>query len=191
MVSKYSKYIIFFIGIVLGGYSISRIGSCNRPHVKTPFNVSLDHIKEIKELHLLKYYFEEVIPIDRKDKLKALLIAQATVNSYINMSDVIIDSDSTGLIKITIPEIKLSAVNFFIDSAKVYDFNHFGVHFSDNAYGEAIDDIQQGIRKARVSINIKCMSDGIVDRSRLAAEDWFYNWAKLTNLNVVINHSKN
>lgn len=189
--SKYFNYILLIGGAIMGALTVSRIGSCNKPHVKTPFNVSLDHIKEIKELHLLKYYFEEVIPIDRKDKLKVLLIAQATVDSYINMGDVEINSDSAGLIKITVPEVKLSEVNFFIDSAKVYDFKHFGIQFSDNAYGEAIADIQDGIRKARVSITQKCMADGVMEKSRLAAEDWFYNWAKLTNLNVTINHLKN
>ncbi len=50
---------------------VQRILSLDRP-APEPYTVSLDHIKMMRQLHLTSLYFEQIIPVEKKEKLKTL-----------------------------------------------------------------------------------------------------------------------
>ena len=145
--------------------------------VQTPFTVSLDHIKMMRQLHLTRFYFEQIIPIEKKDRLKTLIIVPATIDAYMDLDELQAVSDSLNY-KFTLPEIRLSEVNFIVDSAKVYGFKHFGIYFSDNAYSEAVMDVQEGLRIARGEVVKKAREQGIETMALKEAKDFLYNWAR-------------
>jgi hypothetical protein len=149
----------------------------SKPIKQTPFTVSLDHIKMLREMHLTRMYFEQIIPIDKRDKLKSLIIAPAFLDAYMNMDELKLESDSVNY-KFTLPEIRLSKVTVDLDSAKIYGFKHFGVYFSDNAYSEALEDIQAGLITAKIEITRKAKEQGIERMARQEAKDFIYNWAR-------------
>lgn len=158
--------------------------------VQTPFTVSLDHIKMMRQLHLTRFYFEQIIPIEKKDRLKTLIIVPATIDAYMDLDELQAESDSLNY-KFTLPEIRLSEVNFIVDSAKVYGFKHFGIYFSDNAYSEAVMDIQEGMRIARGEVVKKAREQGIETMALKEAKDFLYNWARgMTDKEVGFNEVK-
>lgn len=170
-------YWLWLLGPVLG-FLIPTLGSkCGRKPVQTPYTVSLDHIKMMRNLHLTRFYFEQIIPIEKKDKLKTIIIVPATIDAYMDLDELKLDIDSVNY-KFTLPVVRLSEVNFILDSAKVYGFKHFGLYFSDNAYSEAVQDIQAGMRQARVEVIKKATDQGIVTMAYKEAKDFFYNWGR-------------
>lgn len=148
-----------------------------KPKKQTPFTVSLDHIKMMRDLHLTRFYFEQIIPIEKKDKLKSLIIVPATIDAYMDLDELKMEADSLNL-KFTLPVVRLSEVNFMIDSAKVYGFKHFGLYFSDNAYSEAVLDIQEGMRTARAEVTKKAIDQGIEIMALKEAKEFIYNWGR-------------
>lgn len=172
------KTIYCIIGAALIAAFIFGTRACRTKPVRaSPFTVSLDHIKMMRQLHLTRFYFEQIIPIEKKDKLKALIIVPAMIDAYMDLDELKLESDSLNL-KFTLPTVRLSEVNFILDSAKIYGFKHFGLYFSDNAYSEAIEDIQTGMRTARTEVIKKAKDQGIETMALKEAKDFFYNWGK-------------
>lgn len=168
---------ISWVYIALALAIIISIWICRKPKIpkQTPFTVSLDHIKMMRDVHLTRYYFEHIVPVEKKDKLKTLIIVPATIDAYINMDEVTLEEDSMNY-KFTLPEIRLSDVNFTIDSAKIYGFKNFGIYFSDNAYSEAVEDIQAGLKQARQEIRSKAISQGILTMAAQEARSFIQVW---------------
>lgn len=167
------------IGGFLGAFALVTLLICRGPRKSpsTPFTVSLEHIKTMREVHLTRYYFEQIVPVEKKDKLKTLIIVPATIDAYINMEELVMEEDSANY-TFTMPMIRLSEVNFTIDSAKIYGFKHFGIYFSDNAYSEAVEDIQAGLRQARADIRAKAIMQGILDLAAQEARSFIQVWVQ-------------
>lgn len=174
------------IGGFLGAFALVTLLICRGPRksTSTPFTVSLDHIKTMREVHLTRYYFEQIVPVEKKDKLKTLIIVPATIDAYINMDELTMEEDSAH-ISFILPSIRLSEVNFTIDSAKIYGFKNFGIYFSDNAYSEAVEDIQSGLRQARVDIRSKAISQGILELAAQEARSFIQVWVHPVSEKVV------
>ncbi len=163
---------------VIAAFLFGRSACRSAPKTQTPYTVSLDHIKMMRQLHLTRFYFEQIIPIEKKDKLKSLVIVPATIDAYMDMDELKLDIDSVNY-KFTLPVIRLSEVNFMLDSARIYGFKHFGLYFSDNAYTEAIEDIQAGMRIARSEVIVKAKAQGIESMALKEGKEFIYNWARL------------
>ena len=173
IIPKYWKWIALVAGIsamvtLFRGFRL-------RNQKSTPFTVSTDHIRSFRHLHLTQFYFEQIIPIEKKDKLKSLIIVPSTIEAYMDLDELKVESDSLNY-KFTLPDVRLSDVNFVIDSAKIYGFKHFGIYFSDNAYSEAVEDIQSGFRIARVDVANKARQQGIEAMARNQAKDFIRSW---------------
>lgn len=162
--------------IILITLLTQRILSRDRP-APEPYTVSLDHIKMMRQLHLTRFYFEQIIPVEKKDKLKTIIIVPAMIDAYMDLDELKMEEDSVNY-KFTLPEVRLSDVNFLLDSARVYGFKHFGIYFSDNAYSEAVQDIQEGLKQARVEVKRKAIEQGILDMAYKEGKDFVYNWAR-------------
>lgn len=167
------------IGYIFGSLALVSLFICRGPRKSpsTPFTVSLEHIKTMREVHLTRFYFEQIVPVEKKDKLKTLIIVPATIDAYINMEELVMEEDSANFTFI-MPMIRLSEVNFTLDSAKIYGFKHFGIYFSDNAYSEAVEDIQVGLRQARAEIRSKAIMQGILDLAAQEARSFIQVWVQ-------------
>lgn len=54
-------------------------------------------------------------------------------------------------------------VNFLLDSVRVCAFKHIGIFFSDNAYSEAVQDFQEGMKLSCIEVRRKAIKQGILD----------------------------
>lgn len=170
------KKYVWYVAVVVIIALFALIRGCQGKNEKsTPFTVSTDHIRSFRHLHLTQFYFEQIIPIEKKDKLKSLIIVPATIEAYMDLDELKVESDSMTY-RFTLPDVRLSDVNFIIDSAKIYGFKHFGIYFSDNAYSEAVEDIQSGFRIARVEVANKAREQGIERMARDQAKEFIRAW---------------
>ncbi len=172
------KFILPGAGILILATMFVTTRACRPDPAPTPYTVSLDHIKMMRQLHLTRFYFEQIIPVEKKEKLKTLIIVPAMVDAYMDLDELKMDIVDSVNYKFTLPEVRLSEVNFLLDSARVYGFKHFGIYFSDNAYSEAVQDIQEGLKQARIEVKRKAIEQGILDMAYKEGKDFVYNWAK-------------
>lgn len=170
--------ILSAIGNIVVLLLVLGIPKCRSKPAPAPYTVSLDHIKMMRQLHLTRFYFEQIIPVEKKEKLKTLIIVPAMIDAYMDLDELKMDIVDSVNYKFTLPEVRLSEVNFLLDSARVYGFKHFGIYFSDNAYSEAVQDIQDGLKQARVDVRRKAVEQGILDMAYKEGKDFIYNWAR-------------
>lgn len=172
------KFILPGAGILILATMFVTTRACRPDPAPPPYTVSLDHIKMMRQLHLTRFYFEQIIPVEKKDRLKTIIIVPSTIDAYMDLDELKLDIVDSVNYKFTLPEVRLSEVNFLLDSARVYGFKHFGIYFSDNAYSEAVQDIQDGLKQARVDVQRKAIEQGILEMAYKEGRDFVYNWAR-------------
>ena len=151
------------IMVILCGVFILQIASCRRKVERTGES-RFDQIRTIQNLHLMRYHYEEIIPIDRKGKLQAMLVVPCYIESYADLTNLqmwVKDS----MVNIIMPAVQLSDVLFRIDTATIYDTKHWGITFSSVPYTEALQDIQKGVRDARKEVQKKAIDQKIIEAS--------------------------
>lgn len=167
------KYLIpFVIGILLTWLGPKFIH--HKDEVK-PYTTSVAQIQQMHDLHLTRFFFEQIIPIERNEKLRSLIIVPAYIDAFIDLEKIQLYPDSLNY-KFSLPDISLTDVTFLMDSARIYSFKHFGIYFSTNAYDEAVKDLQQGMSEARQSIKAKAINQNIYGLADNEAKEFIRNW---------------
>lgn len=137
---------------------------CSKRHKPDPVDSVFKEIEYMKDLHLVKYNFEEVIAIQKKQRLKVMLVVPASISAYADLSAIKFEKQDSTLL-VGLPGVDLGEVSTDLDSAQVFPVEKWGIVISNGPYKEAVQDIKNGIAQLRTDIEAKAIRQGIIEEA--------------------------
>lgn len=193
---RFLQLIVWALGLALMGYcGWTVIQFFKKPKAVNPVYTKIEGIKRLGELHLVKQYYESIIPITRKkekekgliikrtlvdQQLQFLLLAPVEVSGYVDFSKLKLTVEKDSLIKIVIPEAQISKV--YLDFAKTEEylvegkFRIFGKYLENINHEKAYYDIARGINETKMRIRERAKVNDIKKETLLKAQIFLRNF---------------
>ena len=174
------------IGIVCGYVAAKTYSS--GPKSNMPVIFRINEIKKVRQLKLVTYHFEEIIPIEKNGKIKLLLIVPATVSGYLDLDDLnyVISNDT--IISVKLPEPVIDSATFQIENAVNYDLEKkFSISLGTGLYQEVFSELKEKLRTSKLTVTEKALTMGIRTSTEDAAKEYLN--ALLSDLNYTVDFS--
>ena len=163
-------------------------GKIFRKSKKQSLPTVLESVAYMNDLHLVKYYYEALIPVykdyDNKDRPKGRLQFIATcpaeINGYVNLSEMQYKIRSDSLIEVVMPPSRFTRPVIHMDSLSQYAIRNRGFAlrlpgFKSNLSTKAFTAIQMALIKTKKTVQEKALSNGLTSRTRRLAELYVRN----------------
>lgn len=162
------------LGIIAGiilGFAISKAFPARNKEL--PIVLRINEVRKMNHLRLVTYHFEEIIPIEKNDKIKLLLVVPAVVSGYINLDDLYYEVKNDTLLTITLPEPNIDSATFQLENAVNYDLEmRFNINLGSGLYQQVFSDLKTKLRESKASITQKSIEMGIYSETEDAAKEY-------------------
>jgi hypothetical protein len=153
--------------------------------VSPPLVFRLNEIKKVRQLKLVTYHFEEIIPIEKNGKIKLLLIVPATVSGYIDLDALQYRIFNDTLISVSLPSASVDSANFQIENAVNYDLEkRFSINLGTGLYQEVFEELKEKLKISKINVTQKAFELGLESSTNNAAKE--YISALLSDLEYVV-----
>lgn len=141
----------------------------------------LEAVRYSRDLHLVKYHYETIIPVvkGRKgDKLEFLLVAPAQVNGYIDLGKTRFKPLENKMVEISLPQPRISEPYIDLNHTQEYLTRRNTVRLflpGSEALSKAYEDIRGAIEDSRREVAARAKANGIEAETTRRAERYFRN----------------
>jgi len=145
--------------------------SDNSPNQPVLFR--LNEIKRVKQLKLISYHFEEIVPIEKNGKIKLLLTIPATVSGYLDMNELYFEIRNDTLVDVVLPQMKIDSAVFEIENAANYDLEkRFNINLGSGLYQEVFEVLKEKLKDSKKTVTAKAITMGLPQETESAAREY-------------------
>ena len=150
-----------------------------------PLVLRLNEIKKVRQLKLVTYHFEEIIPIEKNGKIKLLLIVPATVSGYIDLDALQYQISNDTLVSVALPVASIDSAIFQIENAVNYDLEkRFSISLGTGLYQEVFEELKEKLKTSKIQVTQKALELGLEKATETAAKEYIF--ALLSDLEFLV-----
>lgn len=188
---RFTQTLVLILGLALIGSSVwATVSFFKIPDPVPPVYTKVEGIKRLGELHLVKQYYESIIPITKqklnrkeelqKEKLQFLLIAPVEVSGFVDFSKIKLSLKPDSLVEISLPTPETSEVYLDFKATQEYlaegKFRIFGQYVENIDHEKAYYDIARGINDAKKRIRDRAITNDILKETEIKAQIFLRNF---------------
>lgn len=167
---------ILTLGVVTGAFIAGFFYGRFKPIVQTPQQLSLEQILSIKELHLVKHTYTDMIFLHKHNNkskaIRAIVQIPVEVTAYLNLKDIQLIRSGDSITQILLPHAILNEPNYQIEKMVIRETRSFMVHAGKDLYPQVGSYIQAMVAERMDTVKSMAVAHRIVIQAEAEGKEY-------------------
>jgi hypothetical protein len=145
----------------------------------SPSVLHLEEILSIKELHLVKYSYNDLFYIHRRNNsdkpVRAIAHVPVSVTSYINLKEISIEKVNDTIRRVVLPAARMQDPVYSLDKMRVTKTRSFQLHAGADQYPEVVRYLSQILVTRKDSVRALALRNNILEQAEAEGKDYIEN----------------